>query len=121
MAGAYSVDVIAFHKADIPEHLLTGNHSLAFCAPFVTVDPLEDNTLLVQAHDAVFQSKSAEADLRFSGFDELTIYEDFNGERVERRLFRTPRQDVRNARGGICLVTVKHLFPCGSESTSFTV
>ena len=47
VAGTDSVDVVTLHKADIPEHIFFGNNSSAFCAPFMTIDTLENYSLAV--------------------------------------------------------------------------
>ena len=54
VAGADSIDVVALHKTDIPEHIFFGNYSSAFCAPLVAIDTLENYSLAVQTHNAVF-------------------------------------------------------------------
>ena len=73
MAGADCVDIVLLHEADIPKHIILGNNSAALCVPLVTVDALENNSLAVQTHNAVFQLKGTEADLCFSGFNNFTI------------------------------------------------
>ena len=54
MAGADSIDVVALHKTDIPEHIFFGNYSAALCVPLVAIDTLENYSLAVQTHNAVF-------------------------------------------------------------------
>ena len=61
MAGAHGVDVIALHGQQIAANIIRRDGPPTLRAEIMAVNALEHNALSVQAHQAIFQFKAAEA------------------------------------------------------------
>ena len=63
MTGPDRIDVVAFHKPDIPHHIFFGNGTASSNIEFMTVDPPEHNPFSIEAHQTVFHFETAESHL----------------------------------------------------------
>ena len=81
----------------------------------MAVYTLEDDTLSVKVHQAVFQFKGAESNLCFRCFNDSTAGDNFSGKNVKVRFFRTPRPHARNSCsdiGFIALINLISVYIC---------
>ena len=62
--GAHRVDVVPFHEAHIPQHVLFGDAAAEPCVEFVAVDPAQHDPLAVDGEDAMLDLDMAESNHR---------------------------------------------------------
>ena len=63
VAGAHGVDVVLFEHGHGGVHIIGADGAAPVGVPLVAVDAVEHDTFPVQAHDAVYHLKAAEADV----------------------------------------------------------
>ena len=63
VAGAHGVDVVLFEHGHSGVHVVGADGAAPVGVPLVAVDAVEHDTFPVQAHDAVYHLKAAEADV----------------------------------------------------------
>ena len=97
MTGTNCIDIVFLHEPDVKQHISLCDCSACFRIKFVSIDTLENNTFSIQAHDSVFQFKSAESNLGSADLDFISAFVCQNHcKRVEIRYFGTPRLAIFN-------------------------
>ena len=97
MTGTNGIDIVFLHELDVKQHIFLCDRSACFRIKFVSIDALENDTFSIQAHDSVFQFKSAESDLGSADLDFISAFVCQNHcKRIEIRYFGTPRLAIFN-------------------------
>ena len=92
MTGTNCIDIVFLHELNVKQHIFLCDCSACFRIKFVSINPLENDTFPIQAHDSVFQFKSAESDFGSADLDFISAFVCQNHCKcVEIRYFGTPR------------------------------